>query len=108
MAFASGCTFKLASMARDDGRGRMQCPKAQWKLRFKSADERSYIVYGCGQWALYEGSCNGETNGCDNFAAKDTCDASCRVKLIETGELGPDGEIPPEVLHPNKKDEEEI
>lgn len=101
-SFALGCTFKLASMARDDGRSSMDCPDAKWKARFKSAEVRSYIVYGCGKWELYEGDCNGENNGCDHTMNSPDCDGSCRTRIVDRGELEADGSIPEHVLHPNK------
>ena len=101
-----GCTFKLAAMSRDDGRLSMNCPDAQWKLRFKSAEMRSYIVFGCGKWELYEGSCNGEQNGCDHSMRSQDCDGGCKTHVVDRGELNADDEIPEEILHPNKKRDE--
>ena len=105
-SFGLGCTLKLATMSKDEGRSGMKCKDAQWKLRFKSVNERSYIVFGCGKWQLYEGSCDGEANGCDSTLNSDNCDGSCKTELVDQGELEADGSIPEDVLHPNKKRDE--
>ena len=91
---AGGCSFKLASMAHDQGKASFGCEDAKYKIRTISAEERRIVVFGCEKFEVYEGSCNGENNGCDHGSFSDGCDGSCRVKRTATGALNEDGSVP--------------
>jgi hypothetical protein len=90
----SACSFKLGSMAHDQGKSTSGCEDSKYKMRMTSVEERRYVVYGCGEFQVFEGSCNGEKNGCERTALSAGCDGSCRVRRTHTGPLNEDGSIP--------------
>lgn len=94
----AGCTIKLTHMSNVQGGASMGCDEVKTKMRLTGADERRFVVYGCGEYEVWEGSCNGETNGCDNRSMASGCDGSCRVRRTSKGELTESGEIPEWVL----------
>lgn len=107
LACLGACTMNLANNARDQGRASMSCEDAQYKMRVIDAERRRFVVYGCGSYEVYEGSCNGEKNGCDSRGMAPDCDGSCRVRRQGHGELTEAGEIPEGVLKGEELDEDE-
>jgi putative lipase involved disintegration of autophagic bodies len=89
-----GCTFKLSQMAHDQGKSSIGCDDTKYKMRPMDAEKRRVVVYGCGEFEVYEGNCNGEENGCDHGGMTTGCDGSCRVRRTTKGQLTEEGEIP--------------
>jgi hypothetical protein len=87
---APGCAIKLSLMAKQDASDALDCEEVSTRTKPVRPPYKEMRVSGCGEYRVYEGTCDGERNGCDRVGLDDpSCDGSCKLELTDSGTLDP-------------------
>jgi hypothetical protein len=92
LAVASGCALHLNTMAKERGQMELGCDKEELKVKM-SGDKPPYSkwrVEGCGRWIEYRGTCEANINGCDALARDPSCEGTCNLDKLGSGDLDPE------------------